>query len=206
MNFKTAVVRATSVSALIFANSIFLAAQGVSSDSIYQLPAGTRIRLKMDVELSSKVATSNDTFTTAVARAVTIRDTIVLPVGTVIEGRVRAASPAASGENGKLDITFESLKLLNTPPRRIDAELVKRFEAPSRTRANLLTILGGTLVGAFVGASARGASGTAIGAGVGAGGGTAVALLRKGKNVRIREDQEFEIELKKEVVLPVLDY
>ena len=34
---------------------------------------------------------------------------------------------------------------------------------------------------------------------------TSVFLL-KGKDVRLREDQEFEIELKKEVILPVMDY
>jgi len=45
-----------------------------------------------------------------------------------------------------------------------------------------------------------------IGAGIGGGVGTAVALLRKGKDVRIRKGEEFEIELRKEVMLPVLDY
>lgn len=203
MNFKTAFVRAIGVATLIFANSFIASAQ---ADSIYHLPAGTRIRLKMDVELNSKVASVNDTFTAAVAKPVFVRDTIVLPVGTVIEGRVRSVSAAASGENGRLDVTFESLRLLSTPPRKIEGELVKKISSRSSQTVNILSIVGGTVIGAFVGAAARGSSGAAIGAGVGAGGGTAVAMLRKGKNVRIREDEEFEIELKKDVVLPVLDY
>ena len=45
-----------------------------------------------------------------------------------------------------------------------------------------------------------------LAAGIGAGAGTGAALLRKGKNVRIKSDEEFEIRLEKEVVLPVLDY
>ena len=56
------------------------------------------------------------------------------------------------------------------------------------------------------GAVSKANNGALIGAGVGAGAGTAVALLRKGKDVRIRDGEEFEIVLKKEIVLPVLDY
>jgi len=57
-----------------------------------------------------------------------------------------------------------------------------------------------------IGGVAKGASGAVIGAGIGAGAGTGVALARKGKNVRIGNDEKFEIRLTKEVILPVLDY
>ena len=49
-------------------------------------------------------------------------------------------------------------------------------------------------------------SGALIGAGVGGGAGTCIALLRKGRDAKIDRGGEFEIELKKEVILPVLDY
>ena len=118
MNFKTVFVRLITLSVLIFANSISSTAQ---PDSIYRLPAGTRIRLKMDVELSSKAASMNDTFTAVVAKPVKVRDTIALPVGTVIEGRVTSVSKASAGlENGSLELVFESLRFVNLPPRTID--------------------------------------------------------------------------------------
>ncbi|MBK6724919.1 MAG: hypothetical protein IPG58_17140 [Acidobacteria bacterium] len=70
---------------------------------------------------------------------------------------------------------------------------------------SILSILGGAAAGALVGAASS-PTGALIGAGVGAGAGTGAALLRKGKDVRIRRGEEFEIELRKPVTLTVLDY
>jgi hypothetical protein len=89
MTFRTAYQRSAAAAVLIFANLGILSAQ---PDSVYHLAAGTRIRLKMDVELSSKVAGVNDTFTAVVAKPVLIRDTIAVPAGTVVEGRVRGVN------------------------------------------------------------------------------------------------------------------
>lgn len=204
MSFKTAFVQFITVSLLIFANSFSSTAQ---PDSIYRLPAGTRIRLKMDVELSSDVASVNDTFTAKVAKPVMIRDVVVLPVGTVIEGRVASVSRAAAGgQNGKLEPVFESLKIVNTTPRKIEGVLVNKLETRSSSLVNVLSIIGGTVIGAVLGAVSKTDQGALIGAGIGAGLGTGAALLRKGKDVRIRKDEEFEIELRREVMLPVLDY
>ncbi len=204
MNFKTASVKLAAVSLLIFANSILASAQ---PDSIYRIPADTLISLKMDVELSSKVAGVNDTFTAAVAKPVMIRDTIVLPIGTVIEGRVTVVSAAGmGGKNGSLEVVFESLRIVNTPRRPIEAKLVNKIASKPSAVTNALTIVGGTVVGAVFGLVSRSDKGTLIGAGAGASVGTAIAFLRKGKDVRIRDGEEFEIVLKKEVMLPVLDY
>ena len=176
-------------------------------DSIYRLPAGTRIRLKMDVELSSGVASVNDTFTATIAKSVMIRDVIVLPVGAVIEGRVASVSKAAmGGHNGRLDPVFESLRFPYTAPRKIDGVLVNKLVVRSSSLTNVLSIVGGTVIGAVIGGVSKANHGAAIGAGLGAGAGAGVAFLRKGKDVRIRKGEEFEIELKREVLLPVLDY
>ena len=206
MNFKTAFVRLITLSLLIFANSILLTAQ---PDSIYRLPAGTRIHLKMDVEMSSRVAAVNETFTATVAIPVKVRETIALPVGTVIEGRVASVSKASAGlENGSLELVFESLRFVNLPPRTIDGFMVNKIETRSSPLTTALSIIGGTVIGAVLGAVSKTNNGALIGAGVGAGAGagTGVALLRKGKDVRIQKDEEFELELRREVVLPVLDY
>lgn len=204
MNFRTATVQLVTVSLLIFANSFFATAQ---PDSIYRLPAGTRIRLKMDVELSSKVAAVNDTFTAKVARSVTVRDVVVLPVGTVIGGRVDSVSMAAGGgHNGELDPVFETIRFENAQSRTIEGELVNKLVGPSSSMTSVLSVVGGTVIGAVLGAVSKTNNGALIGGGVGAGVGTGIALLRKGKDVRIRTGEEFEIELKREVLLPALDY
>ena len=157
---------------LIFVNFTVLTAQ---SASIYRLPAGTRIRLKMDSEINSKVSSVNDTFTAVVSEPVVVRDIVVLPKGTTIEGRVASVSRAAvGGHDGQLNVVFESLRISSEARRNIDGVMVARIRAE---RSRFLSIVGRTSV-----------------------------FLLKGKDVRLREDQEFEIELKKEVVLPVTDY
>ena len=190
----------TALSLLIFANSALS-----QPDSIYRLPAGTRIRLTVEVEVNSKVSSVGDTFIATVAKPVSLRETVVLPRGTVIEGRVAAVSAAASaGQSGTLEVVFETLKISGST-RRIEGTMVSRLRTESSRTFNILSIFGGAAAGAAVGVvgSSRGAL---IGAGLGAAAGTGIALARKGKDVKIQKGEEFEIELKKEVVLPVVDY
>lgn len=193
----------TILSVLIFANLIHLFGQ---PESIYRLPIGTRISLKPDTEVNSKVSSVDDTFLATVTRPVTIRETVMLRVGTVIEGRISGVSPAAGGgQGGKLEVVFEILKISNQT-RRIEGVLVTPISAESSKPFTFLSVLGGVAAGTAIGAGSKTSHGALVGAAIGAGIGTTIALLRKGKDAKLRKGQEFEIELKKEVVLPVLDY
>ncbi len=157
---------------LIFGNSVYLIAQ---RDSIYRLPAGTRLRLKLDVELSSKVASVNDTFIASVVTPVMNDETVVLPAGAIVQGRVTEVARAAhSGRDGKLEVVFESLKLIHGT-RTIEGAFVSKTLKEETSKFFLISFLD-------------------------------VIAFRKGSEARIRKDQEFEIELKKEVVLPVIGY
>lgn len=177
------------------------------TDSIYRLPAGTRIRLKMDDPISSNISAANDTFTAKIAKAVVLRETVVLPAGTVVEGRiVKAKAAAAGGRSGQLEIRIETLKLPEGENREIEGVPVNELKAASSGAGSLLSIAGGTALGALLGAVTKTNNGALIGAGIGAGAGTGVALLKKGKDVRLKRSEEFDIELKKDVTLPVQDY
>jgi hypothetical protein len=176
-------------------------------DSIYRLPAGTKIRLRMDDGISSNISSTNDTFTTTIVKPVVIRETIVLPVGTVIEGRIiKASAAAAGGRSGKLVIRLETLKLPEGVKRDIEGIPVEELKAPSTQTGSILSVVGGTALGAIFGAVTKTGNGALIGAGIGAGAGTGVALLKKGKEIKIKRGDEFDVELKKEVILPVEDY
>jgi hypothetical protein len=188
---------------LFFAVSTGLKAQ----DSIYRLEAGTRIRVQMDNEISSEVASVNDTFTTVVTEPVKIRETVVLPVGTVIEGRITKVERAAGGgKGGSLSVRFETIRFENGEKREIEGVLMNDLKAVSSQRTSILAVIGGVGLGALLGGVSKGGTGALVGAGIGAGAGTGIALARKGKNVRIKSDEKFEIRLTKEVTLPVLDY
>ncbi len=204
MNFYARVAKVFAVSFLLFVNFITVSGQ---EDSIYRLPAGTKIRLSMDSEISSKVSSVNDTFTTTVSKPLSVSNTVVLSAGTVIEGRIIKVSGAGvGGKNGRMQVRFETIRFANNIKRQIDGLLVNELKAASSRTADLFTVFGGTALGAIFGAVTKVENGALIGAGIGAGAGTGVAMLRKGKDVYIRTDEEFEIELKSEVVLPASDY
>lgn len=205
MNFWRIETKIFAFFSLLFAS--FISANAQPEPSIYELQAGTKMLVQMDNEINSKVSSVNDTFTTKVIAPVIVRETVVLSTGTIIEGRITKVQPAsAGGKGGSLTVSFEILRLANGDKREIEGVLVKQLKAESSPGANVLAIIGGTALGGIFGAVSKTENGVLIGAGIGAGAGTGVALLRKGKNVSIKADEKFEIELKKNVTLPVPDF
>ena len=203
MNFRRVTTKIFAVFFLLFVNFSVARLQ----DSIYRLEPGTKILVSMDNEINSEVSGVNDTFTTTITEPLKVRETIVLPVGTVIEGRITKVERASTGgKNGSLSVIFELIRFENGEKREIEGILVNQLKARSSQKMSLLTIIGGTALGALIGAVSGTDNGTLIGAGIGAGAGTGIAVLRKGKNVRIKRDEKFEIELTKQVTLPILDY
>lgn len=190
---------------LFFANFISVDAQ--IEPSIYQLQAGTLIRVQMDNEINSKVARVDDTFTATVSAPVRNDETVILPIGAIIEGRVMKVKRADfGGKGGSLEVFFQTMRLADGTKQTIEGVLVNQLDSESSAKTNVLTILGGTALGGILGAVSKTNNGALIGAGVGAGAGTGAAFLRKGKDVRIKADEEFEIKLTKTVNLPVRDY
>lgn len=193
----------------IFASSFLLFSLSVltSAQSIYELQAGTKIRVQMDNEINSEVSSVNDTFTAVVTEPVIVREAVVLPAGTIIEGRVtKVIRAAVGGEKGELEVRFETMRFANGERRNIEGVLVNQLKAKASSKTGIFSIIGGTAFGAIIGAVSGIDNGALIGAGVGAGLGTSVALLQKGKDVRIKSDEKFEIKLTRNVVLPVEDY
>jgi len=201
IKFGAANVFATLI--LFFVSFYQLHAQ--SAESIYRLPAGTRIKVRMEGDIGSKFSSVNDTFVTRIALPVVVRGVTVLPVGTIIEGRVTMAQPAELGSrNGRIDIRMETLKFSEIVDRPIDGMLIRPFAA--RRGSRLWPTVGGTIIGAAVGFAVGSIPGAAIGAGIGGGIGAGASYTKRGSDIHLKEDDVFEIELKKEVILPVLDY
>ena len=192
------------VATLIFLNSISAAAQ---SEPVNVLPEGTRLRVRMDTEVNSKVASAGDTFLVRTVESVRNRGVMVLPKGAVIEARITAVRRAAlGGTDGALEIRFERLRITREESIPLDARLAKPLKKASRTMFNVLAIGGMTAAGALLGMASDTPKGVAMGALIGAGAGTGTVLIRSGEDVRIKTDEEFEIELTKELVLPTSDY
>jgi hypothetical protein len=204
MQFVRSIIFSTkvfAVSTLIFLSSLTLFAQ--PTRSIYELPIGTRIKVRMDTEINSRVNSVNDTFIVRVIEPVMNRGVEMISKGAIIDGRITEVSRAAyGGSDGELDVQFVRLRLGRDDAIEFEAKLVKPIKAPSRTLFKAVTIGGLTAVGAWFGATKGGGSGAMVGAAIGGGTGSVVAFGRKGSDVRIKTNEEFEIELTKEAVLP----
>lgn len=189
---------------LIFASTGFLYAQ---PDTLYRLPAGTKIKLKLDTELKTGVSSVGDTFIAKVAEPVRRQGEIVLPEGTAFEGRIINAEKAKiGGRDGELKFAIERMLVGDDIRRSVATKVLTKFGADSSKLLRAASIAGGTAVGALIGYAAGDGSGALLGAGIGAGVSTGTALLQRGRDVRIRKDQIFVIELKEDLILPVLDY
>lgn len=205
MNIWRKATKIFAVSFLFFVNFISINSQ--TNSSIYELPAGTKIRVRMDNEINSKVSSVNDTFTTVIAEPVKVRDTVVLPIGAIIDGRITAVKRASSGKkNGSLTLSFELLRFENGEKRQISGILANQLKVISPPTKDILTVIGAAAIGVIFGAVSKSGSGTLIGAAIGTGAGTGIVFLRKGKDVSIKAEEEFEITLTKTVTLPVKDY
>ncbi len=204
MNFWRMATKIFAFFSLLFASLISINAQ--STSSIYELQSGTKMLVQMDSEINSKVFRVNDTFTTKVVAPVVVRETVVVPLGTIIEGRITKIQAASAGKSGCLTVVFEMLRLANGDKRAIEGVLVKPLKAESSQGTSVLAIIGGTALGGIFGAVSKAENGALIGAGIGAGVGTGVALLKKGKDVSIKSEERFEIKLTKNVTLPVPDF
>jgi hypothetical protein len=191
------------VSILFFAIPIC----GQTSDSIYTIPKGTRIRLKMDNEINSGVSGVGDTFTAVVVAPVMLGEIETLPAGKVIEGKIIRVKKAALGKSaGSFEVKFETLYLSEKIKLQIDASLVDTKKPESSQAANVVTIAGATGIGALVGTLVDKSKGTLAGAGIGLGIGAGAVLLQKGKEARIKAGEEFDILLNREVNLPPDDF
>ncbi len=203
MNFIGYYAKVFAILFLFFANCSLASGQ----DSIYRLPAGTKIRLSMDAGISSKVSSVNDTFTTTVIKPITVDNVVVLPYGTVIEGRVIEVSSAGpAGKKGRMELTFETIRFSDSVKRSIEGVLADELKPSSSKLMTYAAVFGGAAAGALIGSASGSTGGTLAGAGIGAGAGAGVAFLKKGKDVHIRTDEQFEIRLKSDVTLPANDY
>ncbi len=207
MNFCQLTTKIFAIFYLLFAFSNSIQAQTENNSSIYELPSGTIFRVEMDNGINSKVSSVKDTFTATIIEPVSVRGTVVIPIGAVIEGKVLKVKRAAIGnKNGSLQVSFETLKFADGEKREIRGVLVEELVAATSQATTALTIVGSTALGGLFGAVSKVDNGVLIGAGIGAGAGTGIAYLRKGKDVKIETKEKFEIRLIREVILPVRDF
>jgi hypothetical protein len=181
----------------------------------YELKAGAKFRARMNEEISSKTSKVGDVFTvTVVDPMYADGGELVIPSGSIINGKVMQVTPAKrGGEVGVIDVEFVSVKLPNKKTHTINGTLTDlsaeaksddegQVSGDKMKHRKIVFIGGGAAGGALLGAIVGGGKATAIGAAVGAGAGILAERLLKGEEAVVKPGTEFGIYLNKAIWLP----
>jgi len=149
---------------------LLLAVTGVA----YSIPAGTKVTVRLDSQISSRTARTGQTFYATLVRNLVIDGKTVASAGSPV--RVKVTHAKSSGrlhDPGELTLRLASVEING---KRVPmSSTAYRAKGKSHTKSNVEKIGGGAVAGALIGGLAGGGKGALIGSAVGAGAGTGVA-------------------------------
>ena len=152
---------------------------------------GEPLALELTSAISTETATSGDTFTAILAKAILVDEREALPQGTELWGHI-AHAQRSDKVKGRAELTLELDRLvLGDGEELLIQAQPMRFEAQSTKKKDATKIGGATGAGALIGAIIGGKKGAAIGAGVGAGAGTGVVLSTRGEELVLPEGTQL---------------
>lgn len=182
---------------------------------LYSVTSGTTIRSRMNETLSSKSARVGETFTATVTEPVySTNGAVVIPVGSMVTGRVDTVKPAAKGgKPGEIGVSFTRVRMPNGKSHAINGALTdlegkttsdNESTATGKKMSNrkLIFIGGGTAGGAILGGAIGGGKGALIGGLLGAGGGFLGEKMTKGPEAEVKSGTEFGVLLNQAISLP----
>jgi len=150
--------------------------------AVINLPAGTKIRVRLDKDLGSKISQPGDSFGATVADDVVVNGQPVIPRHARAEGTVTDAKPLGRFKGGAvLAIRLERVHT-SWGSYRVATSTVDRAEKGKGKRSAGF-IGGGAGFGAIIGGLAGGGKGAAIGALAGGGAGTAGTAFTDNKQI-----------------------
>ena len=148
------------------------------------IPAETRLSLVLQDAIGSDTSAVEDRVNARVASDVIVDDTVVIPEGSRVAGRVTYAQPSGrvKGRAG-VTVRFHTLTI-GSQTYDISAEPFRR-EAPGTKAKDVRDIGIGAGAGAVIGGIIGGRKGAGIGAAVGGAGGAGKVLATSGEEVRL---------------------
>ncbi|HTA81017.1 MAG TPA: hypothetical protein VK720_15790 [Terracidiphilus sp.] len=150
--------------------------------AMVKLPAGTRLRVRLDSDLGSAISHAGDSFRATVADDVVVDGAVVIPRHARAEGLVVDAKPLGHFKGGALlSVRLERVhtKFGSYPVSTSSIEQAEK----GKGKRSAGFIGGGAGFGALIGGLAGGGKGAAIGALAGGGAGTAGAGLTGNKQI-----------------------
>ena len=153
---------------------VFLLALGTSALA-QTVPAGTRITIRTDSEISSASAHAGQSFHANLVNDLVVNGKAIAKAGAPAKGKVTyAKSSGRLHAPGEVTMRLTSIQLRDGKTLAVSTSGF-HAKGKSHTKSNVTKIGGGAAAGALIGAIAGGGKGAAIGTVAGAGAGTGVA-------------------------------
>ena len=160
------------------------------------IPEGTPVEVRLTDSVGSARSESGETFAASLDAPIVVGDTVVVPRGANVTGRVVYAKRSGRLRGpAELTVTLTSLEVRGRDYNIRTAH--KSWRGRSHKKRNLAWIGGGAGAGSLIGVAAGGGLGAAIGAGVGAGGGTVTALVTGRKNIFLPSETRLHFVLRR---------
>lgn len=171
---------------------------GAAAPVVVDLPTGTRIRVRLDQDLGSKISQPGDSFTATVSDDVVVNGQTIIARGSRADGTVVDAKPLGRFKGGALlDIKLTRVHT-NWGGYPVETTSIDRAEKGKGKRSAGF-IGGGAGLGAIVGGIAGGGKGAAIGALAGGGAGTAGTAFTDNKQIVLHAETPLTFNLEHSV-------
>ena len=164
------------------------------------VPSGTQLSIRLDSALNSETSQVGDLFRGAISTPVVIGDTTVLPLGTLVEGRVVDVKSAGRFA-GQSDLVLELTRVVVDGKGYSIATDHWSKAGSSRGKSTATKVGGGAAVGAILGGIFGGGKGAAIGAAAGAGAGTGVSAATKGQQIDLKPETVLNFQLQNSIAV-----
>jgi hypothetical protein len=166
------------------------------------IPAGTNLALGFSAEVTSETAVAGDNVVAVLKEPIAVGDRILFPAGSQVRGTmtdVKSASKGFKDTGGALSMKFTSIVGPDGRKASIAAGFTKVAEGSAAKKTGIIggSAVGGALLGKALGKSTGG--GAAIGAAIG----TAVAGTTKGREARIKPEDQIQVPLEQDARVTV---
>jgi hypothetical protein len=166
--------------------------------AVVDLPSGTRVRVRLDEDLGSKISQPGEAFRATVAEDVTLNGTVVIARGARAEGTVVDAKPLGRFKGGaRLQLRLDRVQS-RWGSYHVDTSSIDRAEGGKGKRSAGF-IGGGAGFGALIGGLAGGGKGAAVGALAGGGAGTAGSAFMGNKQIVLPAETVLTFRLERPV-------
>jgi hypothetical protein len=178
------------------------ASSAAQSTKRINIPAGTRILIRMIDSIDSSKQKAGYRFTASLETNLQVDNLVVAPRGSTVYGRLTSAE-SAGRMSGSSELTLELTDIVINGTAYPLLTSTYEVKGQGEGKKTARKVVGGAGLGALIGGIAGGGKGAGIGALAGAGAGTAVAATKKGQQLTIPSETLLEFRLQQPGSLPV---